>query len=332
MRPDPRLGTFSIVAYDRDRATWGVAVQSRFVSVGAIVPWAEAGVGALATQGRANVGFGPKGLELLRSGAPAEEVLRRLLAADPMREERQVGIVDRRGRAAAHTGTACPEFAGHETGDGFSCQGNILFGPEVVPAMARSFERTPGDLPERLLAALVAGQREGGDRRGMQSAALLVVRADSGYGAVGDRWIDLRVDDHPSPIEELGRIFRIYDLTLLTREDPASRVPLQGEPLVQLQRDLNVLGFLIGPVPPRYDERTRAAFRKFLAENNFENKDRSDGTAWPSVLAYLGQRARLELARRLTTQPIVTGALDRGPGGAPPGGGAPSAEKRRPSG
>ncbi|MHB8351313.1 MAG: DUF1028 domain-containing protein [Thermoplasmata archaeon] len=332
MRPDdPGLGTFSIVAYDRDRATWGIAVQSKFVAVGSIVPWAEAGSGALASQARANVAWGPRGLAQLRAGGSAEEVLGKLLAEDPMREERQIGIVDARGRAAAHTGTGCSEWAGHETGDGFSCQGNLLFSSDVVPTMARTFERTPGDLPERLLAALVAGQREGGDRRGMQSAALLLVRADAGYGGVGDRWVDIRVDDHPSPIEELERIFRIYDMTLLTREDPAGRVRLEGEPLVQLQRDLNVLGYLIGPAAPRFDERTRAAFAKFLGENNFENKARSDGTAWPSVLAYLAQRARIELARRLTTQPIVTGALDRGPGGAPPGG-HPSTEKRRPSG
>ncbi|MGI0053506.1 MAG: DUF1028 domain-containing protein [Thermoplasmata archaeon] len=331
MRRPPPLGTFSIVAVDPERRTWGVAVHSRFVSVGSIVPWAEAGSGAIATQGQANVRYGPEGLALLRAGSRAEEVVRKLIRADPDRDERQLGIVDAKGGSAAHTGAACRSWAGQITGDGFTCQGNLLYAPEVVEAMARSFEGTPGDLPERMLEALVAGQREGGDRRGMQSAALLLVRAGGGYGAGDDRWVDLRVDDHASPIEELERIFRLYDLTRLAREEPSQLVRLEGEPLVQLRRDLNVLGYLIGPAGPPWDEKTSGALSKFLTENNFESKLRPDATAWPSVLRYLTERARIELARRLTTAPIVTGALDRGPGASAPGG-SPSKEKpRRPA-
>ncbi len=316
----PRLGTFSVVAADLASGSWGVAVQSKFIAVGSIVPSAEVGVGAVATQALANVDYGPQGLAALRAGASAEEAIRRLTAADADREQRQLGIVDGRGRAAAFTGSKCPDWAGQEVGDGFACQGNTLFGPAVVRAMARSYEATPGDIADRLLAALAAGQREGGDRRGMQSAALLVVRRGGGYGG-SDRWIDVRVDDHPSPIEELVRVFRLYDLTMLSREDPASRLRIEGEVASGLQHDLAVLGFYTGRLTGAWDPASRAAFERFVGEHNFENKQRDDGTVWPSVRAYLRERAAEETARRTRTAPIVPGALERGPGAAPPGAG-----------
>ncbi|MCI4362848.1 MAG: DUF1028 domain-containing protein [Thermoplasmata archaeon] len=312
----PRFGTFSVVAADPARGEWGVAVQSKFISVGAVVPWAEAGVGAVATQAHANVRFGPEGLALLRAGTSAAEVVKQLVASDPQREHRQLAVVDRDGGSAAYTGAKCLEWAGHRTGLGFSCQGNILFAPAVVEAMARSYERTPGDLPERLLAALDAGQREGGDRRGMQSASLLVVRSKGGYDQGSDRWVDLRVDDHPYPIEELRRIFRVYDLTLLEREDPATLLPLAGEVALRTQRSLSVLGYYLGPTNGAWDAKSKAAFAKFISENNFENKARKENAVWPSVLAYLEERAKSELTRRLGTAPVVPGALDRGPGSA----------------
>ncbi|HTT14753.1 MAG TPA: DUF1028 domain-containing protein [Thermoplasmata archaeon] len=320
----PRFGTFSIVACDRDTGTWGVAVQSKFIAVGAVVPFAEAGVGAIATQAAANVAYGPEGLALLRAGKRASDVVEALTRADAGRDERQLGVVDREGRAASFTGSHCLDWAGHVVGDGFACQGNILFGPGVVKGMARTFEATPGDLVDRLLGALAAGQREGGDRRGMQSAALLVVRARGGYGQGNDRWIDVRVDDHPTPIEELRRVFRLYDLTMLTREDPATLVPLAGEVAAGVQHDLNVLGFYPGRSTGRWDPASRAAFTKFLNEHNFENKARDDDRTWPSILGYLRERASAETARRTTTAPIVPGALDRGPGAQGPSGGAPS--------
>jgi uncharacterized Ntn-hydrolase superfamily protein len=323
--PSPRFGTFSIVAADLARGEWGVAVQSKFISVGSVVPWAEVGVGAIATQANANVKYGPDGLALLRAGKSAAEVVRHLTTADTGRDDRQLGVVDGKGRAASFTGSKCMDWAGHVVGDGFACQGNILFAKEVVHSMARTYESTPGDLPERLLAALNSGQREGGDRRGMQSAALLIMKHGGGYEEGNDRWVDIRVDDHPSPIEELGRIFDLYDLTLLTREDPATLVYLEGETLQQLKRDLNVLGYLIGPAGTGLDAKTQAAFDKFLGEANFENKARKDGTAWPSVLQHLRTRASDELKRRLTTAPIVPGALDRGPG-AQSAGGSPSSK------
>jgi uncharacterized Ntn-hydrolase superfamily protein len=329
----PRFGTFSIVAYERETATWGVAVQSRFISVGAVVPWAEAGAGAIATQALANVRYGPDGLALLRKGGPAAEVVRKLTQADPGRDERQLGVVDAKGEAASYTGKKCMEWAGHEVGHGFACQGNILFGPAVVRAMARTYESTGGDILDRLMAALAAGQREGGDRRGMQSAALLAVRQGGGYQGGNDRWVDVRVDDHPSPIEELKRVFELYDMTMLNREDPATLVPIEGDIARAMQHDLGVLGYYTGRLTGAWDASSEAAFSRFIGEHNFENKQRTDGKVWPSIVEYLRRRAAAEVARRTQTAPIVPHALDRGPGaGAPPGGApSPSPEKRRPS-
>jgi uncharacterized Ntn-hydrolase superfamily protein len=318
----PRFGTFSIVAHDRGHGTWGVAVQSKFIAVGSVVPWATAGVGALATQAAANVAYGPDGLRLLSEGRPAVDVVRRLTEGDARREERQLGVVDAKGGAASFTGTECLDWAGHVVGDGFACQGNILFGETVVSAMAKAYETTPGDLPERLFAALAAGQREGGDRRGMQSAAMLIVREEGGYDRGSDRWVDIRVDDHPSPIEELQRVFRLYDVTLLSREDPGSLVPIQGEVARVVQHHLGILGFYGGRANGVWDPPSQAAFTKFLNESNFESKARTDGTAWPSVLNHLQERAEAEVARRTRTAPTETGALSRGPGAQ--GRGSPS--------
>ena len=322
----PRFGTFSIVAHEAATGAWGVAVQSKFISVGSVVPFAVAGVGAVATQALANAAYGPDGLASLKRGTSAEQTVRQLTAADPERDHRQLGVVDAKGRAAAFTGSKCMDWAGHEVGEGFTCQGNILFGPAVVRAMARTYEATPGDIADRLLAALAAGQREGGDRRGMQSAALLVARAGQGYGGT-DRWIDVRVDDHPSPIEELTRVFRLYDLTMLSREDPATLLRIEGDVASGLQHDLSVLGYYTGRLTGSWDAASQAAFVRFIGEHNFENKQREDGTVWPSVQRYLKERAAAETARRTRTAPIVSGALDRGPGAAPPGG-APSAKRR----
>lgn len=202
-------GTFSIVAIDDDRQYWGVAVSTKPASVGAIVPWAEWHVGAVATQAMANYSYGPDGLNLLRKGISAEEVVRRLTRADPDREHRQLGVVDRRGRAAAWTGSKCVAQALHQVGDGYSCQGNMLASATVVPAMARAFEGARGPLGGRLLRALRAGAAEGGDKRGIESAALVVVHHEPWFErGWSDRWVDLRVDRHRRPIAELERLFR----------------------------------------------------------------------------------------------------------------------------
>jgi uncharacterized Ntn-hydrolase superfamily protein len=320
----PRFGTFSVVAYEKETRTWGVAVQSRFLSVGAVVPVAEAGAGAIATQALANTTYGSEALGMLRTGTSASDVVRKLTAADPGRDERQLGVVDAKGGAAAYTGAKCLDWAGHEVGDGFTCQGNILFGPAVVRAMARSYEGTAGDILDRLLAALAAGQREGGDRRGMQSAALLAVRAGGGYNSGNDRWVDVRVDDHPSPIEELRRIFHLYDMTMLNREDPATLVPITGDVARALQHDLGILGYYTGRFTGTWDEASGLAFHRFIGEHNFENRERTDGRVWPSIVEYLRQRAQAEVERRSQTAPIVPHALDRGPGAGAPAGGARS--------
>jgi uncharacterized Ntn-hydrolase superfamily protein len=209
-----RYGTFSIVASDVARGYWGVAVSTNPISVGAVVPWAEWRVGALATQARSNITYGPRGLALLRQGRTAEEVVRRLTRADTKREHRQLAVVDRRGNAAAWTGKKCHDSALHVTGEGFSCQGNILAGPGVVHGMVKAYEAARGSLGSRMLRALEAGQRAGGDRRGVQSAALVVVHREPWFEVEwGDRWSDLRVDQHRQPIRELGRILRVDEET-----------------------------------------------------------------------------------------------------------------------
>lgn len=215
--PEP-IATFSIVAYDSTTGDLGVAVQSRFFAVGAVVPFAQAGVGAIASQAFGNTTFGPRGLARLARNRSPQKVLDELLAADPGREQRQVGIVDARGRAASFTGQGCQPWAGAKVGRGYTCQGNILAGPKVVEKMARAFEQTSGMLGDRLLAALDAGQAAGGDTRGMQSAALLIVRDKGGYGGFNDRYCDLRVDDAPNPFVELRRLYNIWKPNALIHE------------------------------------------------------------------------------------------------------------------
>jgi len=283
--------TFSIVAFDPKTKDLGVAVESKFPAVGNAVPFAQAGVGAIATQSWANTTYGPKGLAMLRRRMGSARVLDELTRTDPERAKRQVGIVDARGRPASYTGYECNPWAGHLLGRGYACQGNILAGEAVVTGMAHAFESTKGDLPVKLLAALVAGQDAGGDRRGQQSAALLVVREKGGYGGFNDRWIDLRVDDHPRPIEELVRIFNLYDLTMLTREDPKDVVPVTPEIARLLQRFLKGSGYYTGSVQGRWDAKTRAAFEEWMGVENLENKVRADGKLWPSVWGYLQQKA-----------------------------------------
>jgi len=209
----PVVATFSIVAYDPETHDLGVAVQSRFLAVGAVVPWAKAGVGAIATQAYVNTSYGPNGLKLLESGLSVQETLDKLIQADNDRASRQVGIIDAKGNAAAYTGSETHAWSGHHVvGKNYTTQGNILAGEEVILEMGRAFEGTEGALAEKLIAALEAGQEAGGDTRGQQSAALLVVRENGGFDGFNDRYIDLRVDDHTEPIQELKRIYKLYNL------------------------------------------------------------------------------------------------------------------------
>jgi len=207
------IATYSICACDLDAGQWGVATQSKFLAVGSVVPWAAPHVGAIATQSYANPRYGPDGLELLREGLSAEEVVERLTAADGDRAQRQLGVVDGEGRAATFTGDECHAWAGGRTGSGFAAQGNILVSGATVDALAETFEVTGGrPLAERLLDCLDAAEAAGGDSRGRQSAALLVVERDAGYASLSDTLVDLRVDDHPDPLVELRRIHRLHDL------------------------------------------------------------------------------------------------------------------------
>src|SRR5438309_3837853 len=205
------ITTYSIAACDLDASQWGVATQSKFLAVGSVVPWAEPGVGAIATQAYANPRYGPEGLALLREGLSAEEVVARLTSADDGRDHRQVGVVDGKAGSATFTGSECFEWAGGRTGPCYAAQGNILVSGETVDAIAETFESSQGPLAERLLDCLDAAQAAGGDRRGQQSAALLVVEQDGGYAKLSDTIIELRVEDHERPLEELRRLFRLHD-------------------------------------------------------------------------------------------------------------------------
>jgi uncharacterized Ntn-hydrolase superfamily protein len=266
--------TFSIVAADVRAGDWGIAVASKFPCVGGVVPWARAGEGAVATQSWANTSFGPAGLTLMRDGVDASGSLDRLLLADAGREDRQVGFVDASGRSATFTGSKCMDWAGGIAGDGFAAQGNILAGEAVVAELARAFTETEGDLCDRLLAALVAGDAAGGDKRGRQSAALLVVREGGGYEGRNDRYIDLRVDDHADPINELVRIFGVWDDTMLVRNDPL--LEPTPELVTDLQRRLAALGRFDGDVTGVYDDATRAALGGWAGEYNLEGRLRDD--------------------------------------------------------
>ncbi|MPZ63819.1 MAG: DUF1028 domain-containing protein [Propionibacteriales bacterium] len=235
--------TFSIVARSADGQALGVAVASKFLAVGAAVPAAEAGVGAIATQAFANLAYRPDGLTMLRAGRTAEETIAALTAADERRDSRQAGVVDSAGRAATFTGAECHTWAGGVTDDGIAVQGNILVGPEVVDAMVRAWNRSGRSEPlaRRLLAALTAGDAAGGDRRGRQSAALLVVTPDGGYDGGSDVLVDLRVDDHPRPVYELARLLDLHDL-YFGKPDPASLLVLDGELAVEVRERLAALG------------------------------------------------------------------------------------------
>ena len=206
----PPVATFSIVAVDPDTGEIGVAVQSKIVGVGSIVPFAKAGVGAVATQSFANTGYGPLGLLALQSDLDPDQTIKLLTENDPLHPSRQVGVISANGEAATFTGDNCHGWAGGLTGENYAVQGNILTGPEVVKAMAKAFEEAEGVLAERLIASLAAGQEAGGDKRGRQSASLLIVRESWGYGGIDDRFRDVRVDDHATPIAELERVYRLH--------------------------------------------------------------------------------------------------------------------------
>jgi uncharacterized Ntn-hydrolase superfamily protein len=309
--------TYSIVARDATTGDLGVAVQSRFLAVGAVVPWARAGVGAVATQAYGHPGYGPDGLELLAAGTGPDAALERLLRDDPLREERQAGIVDWRGRAASFTGSGCYAWAGGRTGSVFAAQGNILAGSAVVDGLAETFSGGGRPFPQLLVACLAAAEAAGGDRRGLQSAALLVVREGAGYGGYNDRWIDLRVDDHAAPIEELTRLLEMHHL-YFDRPDPGDLLPLDEGLAAELQQLLKRLGAAPGaatiafdrmdpaavsasgprpwvgeprPCPPGWNDDWQRALLDWMAVHNLEERAAAMGWIDPHVLSVLGECA-----------------------------------------
>lgn len=275
------ISTYSIAACDLESGEWGVAVQSRFLAVGAAVPAAEPEVGAIATQAWANLAYRPRGLELLRAGHDADDVVRALVGADDGREHRQVGIVDALGRAATYTGSDCLDWAGGAAGPGYAAQGNILVSAATVDALASTFEGSRGEpLAERLLRCLAATQAAGGDRRGQQSASLLVVRKDGGYGGTSDVAVDLRVDDHPRPVEELERIYRLHDLLFgQTPEDEWLEVG--ADLAAELAERLAALG---------HEGALEQALAAWAGTENLEERVRGADRIDPVVLAQLRER------------------------------------------
>jgi uncharacterized Ntn-hydrolase superfamily protein len=275
-------GTYSIVACDLEARQWGVATQSKFLAVGSVVTWAEPQAGAVATQAYANPRYGPEGLALLREGLPADEVVERLTSADEGRDHRQLGVIDREGRAATYTGAECFDWAGGRTGPGYAAQGNILVSGETVDAMAETFEQTAGaPLADRLLDCLDAAQAAGGDSRGQQSAALLVVEKDAGYANLSDVIFDLRVDDHERPLEELRRIYHLH--VAIFGETPREEwLPVDEELAAELRERLARLG---------YDGELDDAFARWAGKENLE--ERVDGVEAidPVVLEELRSRS-----------------------------------------
>ena len=266
--------TFSIVARDPATGDLGVAVASKFLAVGAVVPWARAGVGAIATQALANVRYGPDGLAALAAGGDAERVLAELTAADDGRADRQAGIVDGHGGAATYTGPGCLTWAGGRTGDAVAVQGNILTGPEVVDAILAAYEAADGPFPDRLLEALLAGDRAGGDARGRESAALLVVRENAGYGGVDDRWLDLRVDDHPDPVPELQRIMGVWRL-YYERPGAEDLLPIDESLAAELRARLSAAGWA-----PGRDDAFAAAIQRAIGGAPRIGEPRDAGPDW----------------------------------------------------
>ena len=276
MKKQQVVATFSIVARDSDREELGIAVQSKFLAVGALVPWAQAGVGALATQSWANTSFGPDGLALLKQGHTAQEALDKLLADDDEREYRQVGIVAADGGSATFTGSSCFAWAGGVSGPDYCCQGNILVGEDTVLAMEKRFLSSEGDLAQRLLAALAAGGEAGGDSRGKQAAALLVVKEGAGYGGFNDRYVDLRVDDHPEPIHELIRLHKLYQLYFY-KTDPERLMAIEGERARQIGEMLTQLGYRQGTNVGEWSAELQAALKQYYLIENFDERMASDG-------------------------------------------------------
>ncbi|HYE82494.1 MAG TPA: DUF1028 domain-containing protein [Clostridia bacterium] len=285
-----KISTFSIVARDPQTGELGVAVQSKFLAVGSAVCWAKSGAGAIATQALANLDFGDLGLKLLEKGYSAGKVLEALLALDDSKEERQIGIVDAMGNSAAFTGKNCFNWAGHTTGMDYSCQGNILISEDTVKALEDTFLNSKGALAERLVLALEKAQEAGGDKRGRQSAALLVVKEKGSYGGYNDRYIDLRVDDDPEPIKKLRHLLELHDM-YFSRTKPEETLEVNDEVGRIIQEALKELGYYKGSITGIYNAETVKAFGDFCGIENFEERICQGSFVDSRVLEFLKKKA-----------------------------------------
>ncbi|MCC6892376.1 MAG: DUF1028 domain-containing protein [Anaerolineae bacterium] len=268
--------TFSIVAYDPAEQAWGAAVASKFPCVGGLVCWAQSGVGAVATQAMSKVKFGPDGLALLAQGKTAQETIAVLLKDDPKLVHRQIGVVDRYGNAAAHSGVECLNWAGHISGEGFTCQGNILAGPQVVQAMADAYKSATGELADRLVAALVAGDEAGGDRRGKQGAGVLVRKPGGGYGGDTDLYLDCRIDDDPNPLPKLQKLVQTHHL-FFGRPRPEDLTPITPIIAGEIQHWMRSQGYLKAETTNGWDTVSKESFWTMVCNENLEERWNIEG-------------------------------------------------------
>ncbi|WP_096201596.1 DUF1028 domain-containing protein [Bacillus sp. FJAT-45350] len=278
------INTFSIVGFDPVTKELGVAVASKFLSVGSVVPWAKAGVGAVATQSWANPAYGSRGLELMEQGKTAEETLKIITSEDENETVRQVGLVDAQGNSATFTGSECYSWAGGINGPNFACQGNILVDEKTVQAMANIFQKSKGDLATRLTKALLAGDAAGGDSRGKQSAALLVVKEKGGYAGFNDRYIDLRVDDHTEPVKELERILQLHQL-YFKKSSPEDILKVEGQLQDEIASALIMLDYIKTNTPSEQD--VIEALHSFHLIENFDERVQGTGYVDKKVVEYL---------------------------------------------
>ncbi|PYZ99243.1 fimbrial assembly protein FimA [Alteribacter lacisalsi] len=282
---EPPVATFSIIGFDPETKEWGIAVQSKFLGVGAVVPWAKAGVGAVATQSFANTSYGPRGLAMLEEGMSPGEVAQELVKDDDERALRQFAVMDKNGETSAYTGDDCYDWAGHKSGKYCTAQGNILVSEETVDALKNTFEQSEGTLAERLIQALDQAQEAGGDSRGKQSAALFVVQEEGGYGGYNDRKYDLRVDDHPDPIRELKRLLELHSL-YFSRPNPNELLDIKEDVLVDVQHLLREEG-LLDTTYDTYNPAVKEALKTYFLQENFDERWQESDKIDPYVLTYM---------------------------------------------
>jgi len=286
--------TFSIVGFDPDNGDLGVAVHSKFPNVGVSIPFAQAGVGAIATQAYCNTSFGPKGLALLKNGASAQQAIEILINNDPEKDYRQLGIIDAQGNSANFTGSKCFDWAGSYIGANYSIQGNVLAGEKVISEMAKGFTEKQGPLTEKLMNALVLGQNAGGDRRGQQSAALLVVRKNGGYGGFDDRYANISVYDHKQPIDELLRLYQIHRLTYFI-SDEKDLIPLDNNITTELQEIMKQRGLYTGEINGEFNKQTKQSLHDFMGWENYDARIRNDNLIDFEILEDIRKQHRLWL-------------------------------------